>query len=436
MNREKAIRLATFGLKEAGGFSRYVISRFGDNNLTQVAGALTFTTLLAMVPLMAMCFSILAAFPAFGGMEAKLESFIFENFVPHANEVVRDYLATFRQNVGKLSAVAIIGLAVTAVMLLVTIESTLNRIFRVMRKRAIVTRLLSFWALLTVGPILFLLSLTLTSALFAMANTAGPQEISMVANRLARLVPLLLAFGGYLTLFVILPNRHVLVRDAAVGAAFSAILFESLKAGFGLYITAFPTYQAIYGAISVLPILLLWIWLVWIVTLAGATITAAMPEWQGRGSVDLERAPRVGRLAMAIEILRLVKKAHPTGESVRTQAFIRKVRAAPNLMETMLERLEKTGYLAETRRGRWVLARDLDGLTLYDLMLALKVQTSQPMVAGNAVQGLEDIVDSSIESERHTFDIALKDVLEAGGPTPMQSPPPGSKDFPMDVRTG
>lgn len=436
MNREKAIRLATFGLKEAGGFSRYVISRFGDNNLTQVAGALTFTTLLAMVPLMAMCFSILAAFPAFGGMEAKLESFIFENFVPHANEVVRDYLATFRQNVGKLSAVAIIGLAVTAVMLLVTIETTLNRIFRVMRKRAIVTRLLSFWALLTVGPIFFLLSLTLTSALFAMANTAGPQEISMVANRLARLVPLLLAFGGYLTLFVILPNRHVLVRDAAVGAAFSAILFESLKAGFGLYITAFPTYQAIYGAISVLPILLLWIWLVWIVTLAGATITAAMPEWQGRGSVDLERAPRVGRLAMAIEILRLVKKAHPTGESVRTQAFIRKVRAAPNLMETMLERLEKTGYLAETRRGRWVLARDLDGLTLYDLMLALKVQTSQPMVAGSAVQGLEDIVDSSIESERHTFDIALKDVLEAGGPTPMQSPPPGSKDFPMDVRTG
>lgn len=436
MNREKAIRLATFGLKEAGGFSRYVISRFGDNNLTQVAGALTFTTLLAMVPLMAMCFSILAAFPAFGGMEAKLESFIFENFVPHANEVVRDYLGTFRQNVGKLSAVAIIGLAVTAVMLLVTIESTLNRIFRVIRKRAIVTRLLSFWALLTVGPILFLLSLTLTSALFAMANTAGPQEISMVANRLARLVPLLLAFGGYLTLFVILPNRHVLVRDAAVGAAFSAVLFESLKAGFGLYITAFPTYQAIYGAISVLPILLLWIWLVWIVTLAGATITAAMPEWQGRGSVDLERAPRVGRLAMAIEILRLVKKAHPTGESVRTQAFIRKVRAAPNLMETMLERLEKTGYLAETRRGRWVLARDLDGLTLYDLMLALKVQTSQPMVAGSAVQGLEDIVDSSIESERHTFDIALKDVLNAGGPTPMQTPPSGVDDVTVDTRTG
>lgn len=436
MNREKAIRLATFGLKEAGGFSRYVISRFGDNNLTQVAGALTFTTLLAMVPLMAMCFSILAAFPAFGGMEAKLESFIFENFVPHANEVVRDYLGTFRQNVGKLSAVAIIGLAVTAVMLLVTIETTLNRIFRVIRKRAIVTRLLSFWALLTVGPILFLLSLTLTSALFAMANTAGPQEISMVANRLARLVPLLLAFGGYLTLFVILPNRHVLVRDAAVGAAFSAVLFESLKAGFGLYITAFPTYQAIYGAISVLPILLLWIWLVWIVTLAGATITAAMPEWQGRGSVDLERAPRVGRLAMAIEILRLVKKAHPTGESVRTQAFIRKVRAAPNLMETMLERLEKTGYLAETRRGRWILARDLDGLTLYDLMLALKVQTSQPMVAGSAVQGLEGIVDSSIESERHTFDIALKDVLDAGGPTPMQTPSFGSEDIPVDVRTG
>ena len=419
MDREKTIRLATFALKETGGFSRYVLGRFGDNNLTQVAGALTFTTLLAMVPLMAICFAILAAFPAFDGMEAQLESFIFENFVPHANDVVRQYLGTFRQNVGKLSAVAIIGLVVTAVMLLVTIESTFNRIFRVIRRRGIVTRLLSYWALLTVGPVLFLLSLTLTSALFAMANSTGAQEISLIVNRLARLVPLLLTFGGYLTLFIVLPNRQVLMRDAAIGAAFSSVLFESLKAGFGIYITAFPTYQAIYGAISVLPILLIWIWLVWVVTLAGASITAAMPEWQGRGSVDLDRAPRVGRLAMAVEVLRLLRRAHASGESVRTQAFIRRVRAAPNLMESLLARLEKSGYVAETRRGRWILGRELDGLTLYDLMLALKVQTSQPLVAGSAVQGLEDIVDISIDSERHTFDIPLKDVLESGGPTPV-----------------
>ena len=421
MDREKAIHLATIAWKETGGFSRYVLTRFGDNNLTQVAGALTFTTLLAMVPLMAICFAILAAFTAFDGMEAKLESFIFENFVPHANDVVREYLGTFRQNVGKLSAVAIVGLIVTAVMLLVTIEGTFNRIFRVVRRRGIVTRLLSFWALLTVGPILFLLSLTLTSALFAMANSTGAQEISFVVNRLARLVPLVLAFGGYLTLFVVLPNRQVLLRDAAVGAIFSAVLFESLKAGFGLYITAFPTYQAIYGAISVLPILLLWIWLVWIVTLAGASITAAMPEWQGRGSVDLDRAPRVGRLAMAVEILRLLRKAHPSGESVRTQAFIRRIRATPNLMESMLARLEKTGYVAETRRGRWVLARELDGLTLYDLMLALKVQTSQPLVAGSVVAGLEDVVSSSIASERQTFDIPLKEILDGGGATPVKT---------------
>lgn len=421
MDREKAIHLATIAWKVTGGFSRYVLTRFGDNNLTQVAGALTFTTLLAMVPLMAICFAILAAFPAFDSMEAKLESFVFENFVPHANDVVREYLGTFRQNVGKLSAVAIVGLIATAVMLLVTIEGTFNRIFRVVRRRGIVTRLLSFWALLTVGPILFLLSLTLTSALFAMANSTGAQEISFVVNRLARLVPLVLAFGGYLTLFVVLPNRQVLLRDAAVGAIFSAVLFESLKAGFGLYITAFPTYQAIYGAISVLPILLLWIWLVWIVTLAGASITAAMPEWQGRGSVDLDRAPRVGRLAMAVEILRLLRKAHPSGESLRTQAFIRRIRATPNLMESMLARLEKTGYVAETRRGRWVLARELDGLTLYDLMLALKVQTSQPLVAGSVVAGLEDVVSSSIASERQTFDIPLKEILDGGGATPVKT---------------
>lgn len=417
MEAEKTIRMARATAEEFKGFVVYVARRFVDNGLTEVAASLTFTTLLALVPLMAIGFAVLAAFPAFGGMEARLEAFIFENFVPHASDAVRNYLGAFRDNVGRLSAVGIVGLGVTALMMLMTIEKALNRVFRVRRARPLVRRLLAYWALLTVGPVLFLLSLTLTSAL---AASAHEMDLGFVARQFARILPLLVTFAGYLTVFTVMPNRPVLLRHAAVGASVAAVLFEVLKALFGLYVTAFPTYQTIYGTLSVLPILLIWIDLSWIVTLGGAGIVAAMPEWQGRGGVDADNAPRIGPLATAIEILRLLRRAHDIGEAVHVTAFIRRLRVAPHVLEDELGRLQQAGYAIETRHGRWVLGRRLDELTVYDLMLALRLQLRQPHVAGGPVPGLEGPVDTAIAAERKALDVPLLKVLDGGGATPVK----------------
>lgn len=402
---------------DCADFALYVARRFIANRLTEVASSLTFTTLLALVPLMAVAFSIIAAFPAFNGMESELESFVFDNFVPEASASVRDYLGTFRANAGKLSAVGIIGLVVTAVMVLMTIERALNRVFHVTRPRALVIRILTYFALLIAGPLLFVTSLTLTSTIIANASAAGGEHVGMAVNRLVRLTPLALSFGGYMALYTLMPNRRVNPRHAAVGAIFAALLFEALKSLFGLYVTAFPTYQAIYGAISVLPILLIWIYLSWIVTLAGAGIVAALPEWLARSGIDLAAAPRAGRLAMAVEILRVLRRANLEGETVRQRVLVRRLRIPPHVLEDMLAALESAGYVAETRRGRWVLSRELHGLTLYDLVAALKLHTRQPTLGGEPVPGLAPHIAAAIEAEHSALSEPLLDVLLATNDT-------------------
>jgi membrane protein len=419
---EIAMRLAKARLRDLGSLLTFVLRSFADNRLTEVAASLTFTSLLAIVPLMTISFAIISAFPQFQNMESELEGFIFGNFVPHAGTAVQDYLGTFRQNAGKLSAIGTVFLGVTSIMLLVTIERAMNRIFLVKRARSIIMRLLAFWALLSLGPVLFLVSISMTSAVLAEANQTGGEELGAIFKLFGRLVPFVVTLCGYAVVYLVMPNRKVALRDALVGAAVAAFLFETLKGLFGLYITAFPTYQAIYGAISVLPILLLWIYLSWIVTLAGAGIAAALPEWRGNAGGGLANAPRAGRLALAVEVLRLLREAHPSGEDVRPQAFIHRLKASPSAFEEIMDGLETAGYVKETRRNRWVLAREIRELTLYDLMLALDIQIRQPEVRGGPVPGLEDVIGEAISAERGVFGVPLPEVLaQDGGPTPVKT---------------
>lgn len=413
------MQLARRMTRLVASLSVFVGRRFVANRLPEVASALTFTSLLALVPLMTISFAIFAAFPAFNEAEAELEAFIFGNFVPHASDAVQGYLSRFRGNVGQLSAFGIVGLGVTSVLLLVTIESALNRLFMVRRQRAMIRRLLAYWALLTLGPVFFLVSVTFSSMVYTFANQAGGQEVGNAVSFIGSVVPYVLAFIGYVVMYTVMPNRHVEVRDAAIGAGVAALLFEGLKAAFGLYVTTFPFYQTVYGAISVLPILLIWIYLSWIVTLVGAGITAALPEWRATSGVEMTAAPRSIRLALAIEALRLLRRAQRHGETVAPHHLVRRLRIAPTALEQLLERLEKSGYVRETRRYRWVLSREISDLSLYDLMLALDIQTRQPEIGGGPVAGLEDPIGEAIQSERSIYSVPLSQVLDGDAPTPI-----------------
>ena len=264
-------------------FVSQVAKRFVHDRCQRVAGALSFTTVLAIVPLTAVMLSVLSLAPGFSTWMTVIQDFIYSNFVPAAGEVVQKYLAQLASKAGRLTAVGLLFLAVTAIMLLATIEQALNDIWRVANSRKLLHRFLTYWALLTLGPILVAGSLALTSKFFALPFL-GRAEVTLLREVLDVVLPLLLEFGAVVLLYTVVPNVPVLWRNALVGGLFAAVFLETAKYLFAAAMKYFTTYQIIYGAIAALPIFLVWVYISWVIILLGAIVTATLNDglWTGK----------------------------------------------------------------------------------------------------------------------------------------------------------
>ncbi len=265
--------------KLLGQFVRQVAKRFEQDRCQRVAGALSFTTVLAIVPLTAVILAVLSLAPGFSTWMSVIQDFLYSNFVPAAGEVVQKYLAQLASKAGRLTAVGLLFLAVTAIMLLATIEQALNDIWRVANSRKLLHRFLTYWALLTLGPILVAGSLALTSKIFALPFL-GRAEVTMLHNVLGVMLPLVFEFGAVVLLYTVVPNVRVLWRNALVGGLFAAVLLETAKYLFAAAMKYFTTYQVIYGAIAALPIFLVWIYISWVIILLGAIVAATLNDRQ------------------------------------------------------------------------------------------------------------------------------------------------------------
>jgi membrane protein len=258
-------------------FLHQAAQRFREDRCQRVAGALSFTTVLSIVPLMTVVLAVLSLFPVFSSWMTVIQDFIYSNFVPTAGDVVQKYLTLFTAKAGRLTAIGLLFLIITAIMLMATIEDTFNDIWRVTRKRKLVHRFLTYWALLTLGPILVAVSLTVTTQLFAL--TVSDRVVVGVVDRIVdEILPLVFEVGGAMLLYTVVPNAPVRWRHALVGGIFAALLLEVAKRVFAASMKYFASYQIIYGAVAVLPIFLMWIYISWIVILTGAIITAILSE--------------------------------------------------------------------------------------------------------------------------------------------------------------
>jgi len=286
-------------LQTLGQFVRQVAKRFEQDRCQRVAGALSFTTVLAIVPLTAVMLAVLSLAPGFSTWMTVIQDFIYSNFVPAAGEVVQKYLTQFAGKAGRLTAVGLFILVVTAIMLMATIEHALNDIWRVANSRKLLHRFLAYWALLTLGPILVAGSLMLTSKLF-MLPFLGRAEITLLREVLDVVLPLVFEFGAVVLLYTVVPNVQVLWRNAFAGGFFAAVLLEVAKYLFAAAMKYFTTYQIIYGAIAALPIFLVWIYISWVIILLGATVAATLNDWQlaGKlGKVGRPGPPAIPRLS-------------------------------------------------------------------------------------------------------------------------------------------
>ena len=249
--------------------------RFNQNKLTQAAGYLTYSTMLAIVPLIMVVFSIFSAFPVFNEVTGALKEFIFTNFAPSASDMVGQYIDEFVNNSKKMSAVGIISLIVVALMLINSIDRTLNSIWHDTETRPIFTSFAIYWLILTLGPLLVGVSIAASTYVKAMFESAASFSFGL---KLLSFVPFLSTWFIFTMIYMVVPNKKVSIKHSAAGALIAAVFFTLGKQAFAWYIMTFPSYQLIYGAMATLPIMLLWIQLSWTVVLLGAQLAAVLAE--------------------------------------------------------------------------------------------------------------------------------------------------------------
>lgn len=368
---------------EARDLVRFAARRLREERLPQVAGSLTFTTTLALVPLLTIVLAIFTMFPAFGQVREMLDAWFVQNLMPRAiASTISGNLTQFADKAKGLSALGAVALLFTTAATMSLIERVFNQIWRVRQPRPLAQRLLVYWALLSLGPLLFGLSISFTSQLVAV--TGGlERDASLLGTLFFTLASVAVTTAGYSLLYVVVPNRVVAWRDAFWGALAAAIAFEIAKRGFGLFIRQFPTYAIIYGALAALPLLLVWIYVTWMITLVGAVLTAALPvvkheRWW------YEPAPG-GAFVDAMSVLKVLHgSAKLSGNALVAGSKIRDhTRIGYDELGRLLDRMVGEGWVGRVqdeaparagwrvnRRGEqenWVLLADPDSLRLADV---------------------------------------------------------------------
>ena len=255
----------------------YFVKRCQEDKITVSAGHLAYVSLLSLVPFIMVFFTILSAFPAFASVRQVLEDFIFNNFVPTSGDVVQRYVTEFVGNASEMGAIGIISLLVVALLLISNIDKTLNVIWRTRKTRPAVFTFAIYWMIITLGPILIGASVVVSTYLLGFAAVAEEYTAGL-GTFLLKWVPSLLALIAFLIIFMLVPNTRVKFKHALAGAILSTFLFELSKKGFALYVKNFPSYELIYGALAVIPILFVWVYLSWIVVLIGAEFTCSVKE--------------------------------------------------------------------------------------------------------------------------------------------------------------
>lgn len=346
-------------------FFRFLLGRFLDDRLFQVAGALSFTTAFALVPLSMVVFGVLSAFPVYEQWSDQLSHYIFANFVPSSAREVESYLRELSKNTGQLTAVGVIVLVVSLLITLNGIEAAFNRIWRVPTARPKFSRFLMYWTVLTFGALLAAASLALSARFFALAvfSTVPGQWLE---TWLLRMSPVLIEWLALTLVYRVVPHRTIQWRFAMIGAALAAVMIEAVKWGVGLYLGGFATYQKIYGALALIPIFMGWIYFSWIAILLGASLASSLSAFRYQ--------PASQRLPIGYELyglLRLIGRFHEArgeGKGLHLDDIRRlEPMLTDALVQQMLGQLSAARVLSRAESGEWLLARDLDDVSLTDL---------------------------------------------------------------------
>jgi membrane protein len=370
-------RSLTWDRARAGTFSRFLWKRFLDDRLFQAAGALSFTTAFAIVPLSMVVFGILSAFPVYEQWSAQLSAYIFSNFVPSSARAVETHLLEFSKNAGKLTAVGVIVLVVSLLITLTSIEATFNKIWRVPTSRPTFGRLMVYWTVMTFGALLAAASLAISARFFALA-IFQTQPGQWLEHWLLRFTPTLIEYVALVVIYRVVPHRTIHWRYAALGAFFAVIMIEIVKIAAGSYLGSFGAYEKIYGTLALIPIFLGWVYFSWVAVLLGASLASSLSAF--RYQPASQRLPWGYEFYGLLRLLGRFDEYRKRGKGLHLDD-IRQLEPmlTDAVVQQMLQQLSAIGLLSRAESGEWLLARDLEDLSLGELYEAcqLRIPTAE-----------------------------------------------------------
>jgi membrane protein len=343
-------------------FWSWVLRQFLADRCMVRASALTYASLLALVPFMIVIVSALSLFPFFDQASHNVQSFIFQNFVPHTGDQVLQVVSQLESQASKLPAIGFAFLFVTAIMLLFNLDRTLNEIIQTQSKRRLLGSFLMYWALMTIGPLLLGASLAVTSYIQSIKWLDFMGVSSLIATALSPL-PFLLSAVAFSFIYIVVPHGGVKFRYGIIGGVFAAILFELAKHVFAFYVETFPSYKLLYGALATIPLFLLWVYVSWMIFLLGAEVVNGLRHQQAYRSVQVMEPLLLAYVAL-YEGWRQYQN-----QSAITLAQI--LSAIPfcsiEQLDKVLQQLCELGYFMLINKEEYVLCKDLRNITFSQL---------------------------------------------------------------------
>jgi membrane protein len=407
----------------AAAFALYSFRRFNGDGCFAASGALSYTTLVSLVPLAVIALGSLSSFPIFAPVRDQLLGLVLENFVPSIGAQAAWWFRAFADSATQTTAIGVAGITATGVLLLVTVEDQLNLIWRVTAPRPWVQRILAYWALITLGPILVGVSLSLSTYFEIAARQAGFGQEAMAwlasswLHGLARAVPALLEFIALTLLYSLIPNCAVRWRDGALGAVIATLAIEILKVGFSIYIGASSFYSTVYGALAIIPIFLLWMYIAWVAVLSGAVVAAALPNWPIDGRTGKVPAGGV-RLGLSLALIAALARSQRRGETRSTPELAAELGVATTVIDEHIKPLAEAGFAAHTQSGRWVLAWSPESATLHDLYEALRLPLAgrwTDQVSAPWQRQVAPAMDRIVEAENAAMQATIASLIAEAG---------------------
>lgn len=349
---------------------RHVHKRYVEDGCRESAAALTYMTLFAMVPLLTVVYAILSALPAFQEMGTQIQSLIFENFVPTTGHELKDYLNQFSDQARKLGGVGLAFLGATAIFILKNIEKIFNKIWQTRENRSGLWSFLLYWGIISLGTLLIAAAMAVSTYLVSLKVFFDQVDTIGLSQQALKLLPYLFTSAAFTLIFVAVPNCKVPIKNGVIGGLLTALVFELAKYLF-TSIVANTSYQTVYGSFAAIPLFLLWIYLSWLIVLAGAEMVHALSGFTTRENRSYND------VILALAVMELVWSQYRQGKTVSEQLLLRRPwllgrhSIAPERWAILREKLFEAGLLRDVGLSEYILGRDLHDYSLWDLMKTL-----------------------------------------------------------------